>query len=195
MRFALLAIALLACASCTDEQIARAQAISDQTDAKLARANEAVAKAEQALATAKDLADKLGSEQGQRVVAQAAAALEQVKSAQAIVVTTDDAVHSALKSAKDSQAAGGSSVSVIGAAALGFLPGALAALKAGLQWWSVLKSYRQTVSGLDKAKESLAADPTGVAAKAWDDHIAPALDAAHDASTRKLVANIQAKDA
>lgn len=196
MRYLVLAIiAALALSSCTDEQIARAQSVVDKTDVQLARANQAVALAEQAVAQAKALSEKLGNEQTQRIVVQAEAALEQVKTARDIAATTDTAVHSALDAAKESQVAGGSTIGVIGAAATGAIPGILAAIAAAMKWISVLRSYRQTVTGLDNAKEALAADPTGPAAKAWDEHIAPALDAAHDEKTRKLVATIQAKAA
>ncbi len=193
MRFSILAalaVAVIAITSCSDAQIARTAEMVKATDEQLDRANLAVATAEKAVATAKQIAAELGNEQALRVVAQADAALDQVKSARDIAATVDTAAHSSLNAAKQSQEAGGSSVAVIGAAATGAIPGILAALAAGAKWLQALRSFRQTVAGLDDAKAALAADPG--TATAWGAKIAPALDAAQDEKTKQHVALVRA---
>jgi hypothetical protein len=198
----LIAVALLALGSCSDQQIARAQVFVDQTDARLVQANQAVELARQAVAEAKRVAELFQSEGAKVAADKAAAALAQVEQVRDIAALTNKGAHDALSGAKAAQEAGGSSVDVLLAMGKGALPMALAALVAGVKWWRALQAHeaiktdlaatqtalRQTVTGLDDARDSM-----GDAV--WDQHVAPNLAAAQDAHVKATVALVQAKQA
>jgi hypothetical protein len=202
LTLALIACALFALGSCTDEQIARAQVFVDQTDVRLAQANQAVELAKQAVAEAKALAEQFQSEGAKAAASKAEAALGQVIAARDIAASTDKAAHDALTGAKAAQDAGGSTLNVLLAAGKGALPMALLALTAAVKWWRALQAHEatktdlaatqaaltQTVTGLDDARNSM-----GDAV--WDQHVAPNLAAAQDAHVKATVALVQAKQA
>jgi hypothetical protein len=189
MRFPILLIlaamaAITLLTSCTDAQIARSKEIADLTDQRLAQANAAVKAANEAVASAKRVAEQLGNEQALRIVTQAEGALAVADAAREAAAAASDAAHHGLDAAKEMQAAGGSTVGVVGAFAAGIVPGVLAAIPLLLKLLAAWKDLRQTVTGLDAARAKLGDE-------AWKTKVAPELAAHQDEDTRKRVIAIQ----
>lgn len=184
------AIALLL-SGCSEEQVRRAEQLSAQAQARVDQASAAVQLAQQAVDQAQALAKEYGNVSAQRVVEQAQAALAAAAAARDTAQATADATTSAAKAARTAYEAGGSTTSVLIAAGGGLLTAAPAILALVVKLVQSYTAFRQTVKGLDAARDSMQHDPA--CAAVWDEHIAPALEAAQDNKVKQLVQKTQAK--
>lgn len=98
---------------CTDAQIARAQSIADAASIRVGQAEQAVALATEAVASAKELATKLESEQALRIIGQAEQALHVASAAKDSAIASAKVAQDGVAAAKAAQEAGGSTVDVI----------------------------------------------------------------------------------
>lgn len=180
-----IAACLALCAGCTDAQIARAQQAVDVTTQRLEQAQQAEAAAKTALEAAQALADSTHSVEAQHAVAVAKAAVDTASQARLAAVETSKLAAQSLEAVKSAQAAGGGAVDLILAAVGAFLPGAGAALVAIRRAVSAGMAFKQTVAGLDAARQSMGNT-------VWDQHVAPHLAAAQDDSVKAAVKQVQA---
>lgn len=176
--------ALLFLGGCTQAQIDRAAAISAGADARLAQADQAMVLAQAAVDQGKALAEQLGSIRAEQVVAQAQQALVAAGAAREAAKLAADAGHAALSSAQAAQAAGGSTLDVLGAALAAFLPTAGIAYAAIRRAIAAAQSLRQVVAGVEDAKEKLPDDQVV--------KLHASLDAAQDEATKRRVALVRA---
>lgn len=181
---ALLAITALFHVSCTDEQLARAAQLSAEADARYAASVQALEAAKQAVAAARELAEKLESEQAQRIVGQAEEALSVATQATDVAKGMADSMRAGVAAAKAAQEAGGSTVGVVTAAATGAVPGILAALALIVKLIESTRRFRQTVKGLDNVRRKIGESE-------WKAKVAPELEKAQDESVRLSVKAIQ----
>ncbi len=171
MRFILPAIVLMLLTSCTDQQIARAEA-------QVAEAERAIALAQAAVDQGEKLAAQLGNVQAEQIVTQAKAGL-------AAATAARDVAQAAVTGAKAAQAAGGSTADVLIAVVSTFCPLAGVALAALRKAGAATRGLRQTVAGVEQAKASLKPEQV--------DLLHTALAAAQDEHVRTAVSLIRAK--
>lgn len=183
----ILFVAVLFC-GCSAEQIARLEAVAIDAQAKVDLADSAIAKADHAVAAAQALAEQLGIEKAQPIIAQAQEALAVARDAKEAAKATDDAASSAAAAAKQAQEAGGGTVGVIVAGLLAFLTGGAAAIPAITKAIANGRALVQTVRGLDAAREK-------IGEAEWKAKIAPSLEAAQDESVKTAVKLAQVKKA
>lgn len=126
---------------CTDAQINRAEAIADRASAEVARVQVIVDEATK-------LADALGIEKAQPIIDQANDALVAAKATAKAAQDTADA-------AKAAHDAGGSTISTLFAGLLVLVTGVSAATPAIIKAVNTARALRQTVAGIEKAKESM----------------------------------------
>lgn len=176
--------ALLFVGGCTQEQIDRAAQISAAADARLVQADQALELAQRAVEQGKVLAEQIGSVRAQQVIGQAEQALAAAGAAREVAKVAADGAHGALDAAKAAQAAGGSTIDVIIAIATTTAPALGGLLMALRKLWAVGRDFRQTVAGVEKAKETLPADAVA--------KLHAALAETQDAGAKQRVAVVKA---
>jgi len=171
--------ALFLASGCTDAQIARAEAAADRAEVILAQAQATVRAAQDAIAAAK------AQPGATEAMTKAQASLDVAVAALPALQATATATRDAAEAAKAAQAAG-SSWWQTATAILGTLVLAAGAVAVSIaRTAEATRAMRQTVSGLDDARDKLGEDR-------WKAAVAPALDSAQDASTKRVVRTIQA---
>lgn len=180
----LAAVAALLLSSCTDEQIARAEAVSAAAQARVDQAAHAVELAQAAVDKADALARDLGSVKAEQVVGQAREALQVAVAAKDLAKSTADVASAAVASAKAAQAAGGSTFDILIAVAGTAVPMAVPLLAALKALWNNRSALRQIVAGVEKAKQSMPSDQV--------DKLHQALAITTDDRTKQQVATIKA---
>jgi hypothetical protein len=173
-------------AGCTQGQVDRAQVALDQAKEVLAESRAAEARVAEAVATARQIADKIGSDEGKALVEKAESALAMAKAGVEKGEKLVNIGQVGLDAAKASQAAGGSTLDLLLSAAAAFIPGAGVAAVALRSALNSGRALRQTVSGISDVREA-------VGEAKWKTEIAPFLCAAHDESVKKQIAAIEAK--
>lgn len=148
MKYLLVIFTVLLLAGCSDEQVRRAEAITDRAQQEVARAEEVVKNAEK-------LADAIGFEKAQPVIEQAKEALEAAK-------LTAKAAKDASDAAKSAHEAGSGTISTLFAGLMALLTGAATAAPAIMRAINTGRALTQTVQGIEKAKESMNAAEVAV---------------------------------
>ncbi|MES2531977.1 MAG: hypothetical protein V4636_13145 [Pseudomonadota bacterium] len=175
---------ILLLVGCTDAQIQRAEAISIDADRRLVQAEQATQVAAEALAAAKATAVALDNVEAQRAIAQAEDAVSLASEATDAARQAANGARSAVEAARAAKDAGGASIDVVLAGVVAFVPtlgGLLLAIRKAIESGRAL---RQTVSGVQTAKEGM--KPEDVK------RLHDALNKSQDESVKLTVANVKA---
>jgi len=176
--------ALFLCCGCTGEQVARAEAAAGKAEAVLAQATAAVKVAEAAVAAAQDAAAK-GLPGAADALAKSQAALAVTAEALPALQATAAGARQAAEAARQAQEAGASWWAVLAGVVGALVPAAGVIVPAVQRTIAATRAFRQTVSGLDAARDAMGDDR-------WKATVAPALAAAQDEATRRAVRLTQA---
>lgn len=181
------AILLFGLTGCTQEQVERAEQAAITAREILTRAEAAEAKAREAVAMARKIADQVGNEQAQAIVTKAENALATVENgveaARLAVRTTEQTA----EAAKAAHAAGGSTVDVIAAVVGTAVPSLGALIIALRKLFASNKALTQTVRGVDEGRKQI--DPI-----VWKEKLAPILAAEQDDAVKAMIDAIQEKN-
>lgn len=139
---------------CTDAQIERAQSIADAASHRVGQAETAVALAQEAVASAKEVATKLESEQALRIVGQAEQALVVAAAARDAAVESAKGAQDSVKAAKAAQEAGGSAVDVVVAGVTVAVPAVGALIAALMKLAKTTTALRLTSVHADRMEEA-----------------------------------------
>lgn len=207
---AAIGLTALLCLGCTNEQLGRAEVYAQTTHTLLGQAQANVAALETQLAAAQKAAAESGDARIVAVVEQLQGAVRVAKTYLPALQVTAQQADNALASLKATGAtdvpwwkvALGVAVPLLLPLAKGIPVVGPAIGQLGELGWSLYttsqqkaqqaaiearaKAMEQTVAGLDEARKSLGNT-------VWDQHVAPALEAAQDADVKAIVKTTQAK--
>lgn len=173
------ALVLLALPGCTAQQVERAESAAAKAEQVLVQAHAVVQVAQQAVAAAQKIGNAEALTKAQHALDVATAALPGLQA-------TATAAKETASAAKQASEAGGSWLTVVLSVAGTLVPLVPIVAASIRQTMSASQALRQTVTGLDAARDALGED-------AWKGKVAPALAASQDEQVKARVRAEQAK--